>query len=69
MTGLRQKILSATSEAEVSNLMVEGKTYEFASVQTRNSWKNAANRVNSGQKYTATTTEGGTAKKKARRSR
>ena len=69
MTGLRQQILSATSEEEVTKLIAEGKTYEFASIQTRNSWKNAANRVNSGQKYPATTTEGGTAKKKARRSR
>ena len=69
MTGLRQRILSATSEEEVNKLMAEGKTYEFASIKTRNSWKTAANRTNSGQKYTPTTTKGGTAKKKARRSR
>ena len=69
MAGLRQQILSATSESEVTKLMAQGTTYEFSSVKTRNSWKRAANRVNSGQKYTATTTEGGTAKKKARRSR
>jgi hypothetical protein len=29
MTGLRQKILLATSEEEVKKLVAEGKTYEF----------------------------------------
>ncbi len=44
MTGLRQRILAATSEEEVKKLVEEGKTYEFASRATRNSWKHAAHR-------------------------
>lgn len=67
MTGLRQKILLATSEAEVNKLLAEGKTYEFASVKTRNSWANAARRKANGEKYVVTKTE--KPKKKARRSR
>jgi len=43
--GLRQRILSVTSEAEVVKLMEDGKTYEFASRKTRNSWKSAARRA------------------------
>lgn len=67
MTGLKQKILSATSEEEVNKLIAEGKTYEFASRKTRNSWANAARRKSAGEKYIATKTE--RPKKKARRSR
>jgi hypothetical protein len=51
MTGLRQKILLATSEEEVKKLVAEGKTYEFASVKTRNSWGNAARRKSAGEVY------------------
>ncbi len=43
--GLRQKILAATSEAEVLKLLAEGKTYEFASRKTSNSWKSAGRRA------------------------
>lgn len=67
MTGLKQKILSATSEEEVNKLIAEGKTYEFASRKTRNSWANASRRKSAGEKYIATKTE--RPKKKARRSR
>jgi deoxyribose-phosphate aldolase len=67
MTGLRQKILLATSEEEVKKLVAEGKTYEFASVKTRNSWGNAARRKSAGEKYIPTKAE--KPKKKARRSR
>ena len=67
MTGLKQKILLATSEEEVKSLLAEGKTYEFASRRTRNSWVNAARRKSAGEKYVATKTE--SPKKKARRSR
>ncbi len=69
MIGLKQKILSATSEEEVSKLLAEGTKYEFASTKTRNSWKNAATRGKRGEKYIATSTPGGTTKKKPRRSR
>lgn len=51
MMGLRQKILAASSEEEVSKLLAEGKTYEFASKETRNSWKTAAERRLKGAKY------------------
>ena len=67
MEGLRQKILLATSEEEVKKLVAEGKTYEFASVKTRNSWASAARRKSAGEKYGPTKTE--KPKKKARRSR
>lgn len=67
MTGLKQKILLATSEEEVKSMLAEGKTYEFASLKTRNSWANAARRKYAGEKYTPTKTE--KPKKKARRSR
>lgn len=67
MTGLKQKILLATSEEEVKIMLAEGKTYEFASRKTRNSWVNAARRKSAGEKYVATKTE--RPKKKARRSR
>ena len=43
--GLRQRILSATSEAEVVKLVKEGEAYEFASRKTRNSWKSAGRRA------------------------
>lgn len=45
MQGLRQRILAAASETEVAKLVEEGKTYEFSSRQTRNSWKSAARRA------------------------
>ena len=67
MTGLRQKILLASSREEVEKLLAEGKTYEFASVKTRNSWSNAARRKAAGEKYVPTKAE--KPKKKARRSR
>lgn len=67
MTGLKQKILLATSQEEVNALLAEGKTYEFASRRTRNSWTNAARRKSAGEKYVVTKTE--KPKKKARRSR
>lgn len=67
MTGLRQKILLATSEEEVKKLLAEGKTYEFASVKTRNSWASAVRRKAAGEKYTPTKTEATKPKKKARR--
>lgn len=57
MIGLKQKILAASSSEEVQKLLSEGKTYEFASVKTRNSWKNAAARVQRGEKYVATKAE------------
>ena len=69
MLGLRQKILSATSEEEVNKLLEEGKTYEFASVRTRNSWKNAARRKAAGEKYAVTKSQQPAKKKKIRRSR
>jgi deoxyribose-phosphate aldolase len=69
MMGLRQKILSATSEEEVKKLLTEGKTYEFASVKTRNSWQNAARRKAAGEKYAPTKSEQPAKKKKIRRSR
>jgi hypothetical protein len=44
ITGLRQKILFATSKDAIETLLEEGKTYEFAAKKTRNSWKSAARR-------------------------
>ena len=44
MQGLRQKILAATSVEALEQLLITGKTYEFASKSTRNSWKNAGRR-------------------------
>lgn len=69
MLGLRQKILTATSEAEVAKLLEEGKTYEFASVKTRNSWKSAARRKAAGEKYVPTKSEQPAKKKKIVRMR
>jgi deoxyribose-phosphate aldolase len=69
MQGLRQKILMATSEDQITKFLEEGKTYEFASVRTRNSWKNAARRKAAGEKYVPTTSEQPAKKKKIRRSR
>ena len=45
MQGLRQKILAATSEDEVTKLLEVGKGFEFASRKTRNAWKSAARRA------------------------
>lgn len=68
--GLRQKILSASSEEEVNKLLTEGKTYEFASTKTRNSWKSAAQRRLKGATYTPKAREEGASKKrKIRKSR
>lgn len=70
MMGLRQKILSAASEEEVNKLLTEGKTYEFASTQTRNSWKSAATRRLKGATYTPKERSEAPAKKrKVRKSR
>jgi deoxyribose-phosphate aldolase len=69
MLGLKQRILTATSEEEVKKLLVEGKTYEFASIKTRNSWANAARRKSAGEKYVPTKSETSTKKRKVRRSR
>jgi hypothetical protein len=67
--GLRQKILGSTSPEEISKLLEQGKTYEFASVKTKNSWKNAAVRANKGEKYAPTKSENGARKKKPRKIR
>jgi hypothetical protein len=45
MQGLRQKILAATSEVEVTQLLEAGKKFEFASRKMVNSWKSAARRA------------------------
>jgi len=42
--GLRQRILQASTPEEITALCESGKTYEYASVRTRNSWAHAANR-------------------------
>lgn len=42
---LKSRIKSATTEAEVLNLLKEGKSFEFASKRTRNSWLHASKRV------------------------
>ena len=55
-TGLKQQILSAKSIEEVQQLLNTGKTYEFASQSTRNSWRNAGRRATAyfkGEKYIA----------------
>ena len=69
MQGLKQRILVATSEDEVQKLLNEGKTYEFASKKTRNSWASAARRKAAGEKYAPSTAEKPKSKKKARRTR
>ena len=69
MQGLKQRILVATSEDEVQKLLNEGKTYEFASKKTRNSWASAARRKAAGEKYAPTKAEKSKSKKKARRTR
>jgi len=69
MQGIRQRILLATSQEEVSKLLNEGKTYEFASKKTRNSWTSAARRKAAGEKYVVGVAEKPKPKKKARRSR
>jgi hypothetical protein len=69
MLGLKQRILTATSEEEVKKLLAEGKTYEFASIKTRNSWTSAARRKSAGEKYVASKAEKPKSKKKARRTR
>ena len=69
MQGLRQRILLATSQDEVSKLLTEGKTYQFASVKTKNAWTNAARRKAAGEKYVPTKSDKPAKKKKIRRSR
>jgi hypothetical protein len=69
MQGLKQRILVATSEDEVQKLLNEGKTYEFASKKTRNSWASAAHRKAAGEKYVPSKAEKPRSKKKARRTR
>jgi deoxyribose-phosphate aldolase len=69
MQGLRQRILLAISQDEVSKLLAEGKTYEFASVKTKNAWTNAARRKSAGEKYVPTKSDKPAKKKKVRRSR
>ena len=69
MLGLKQRILSATSIDEVSKLLKDGTTYEFASVKTKNSWVNAAKRNAAGMKYIITAITEKPAKKKKTRAR
>lgn len=40
--GLREQIKNAGSEAEINQLISNGKTYEWASDRTKNSWKSTA---------------------------
>lgn len=40
--GLREQIKHAGSETEVTQLISKGKTYEWASDRTKNSWKSTA---------------------------
>lgn len=40
--GLREQIKSAGSENEIVQLLANGRTYEFASDRTKNSWKSTA---------------------------
>lgn len=40
--GLREQIKNAGSEAEINELVSKGKTYEWASDRTKNSWKSTA---------------------------
>lgn len=42
--GLRQKILTASNETEIKNLMLAGTRFEFASEVTKRRWKIAARR-------------------------
>lgn len=41
---LRERIANAETETEISDLLKEGASYEFASNKTRRSWKRWANR-------------------------
>lgn len=40
--GLREQIKTANSESEVSTLLSTGKSFEFASERTKQSWKSTA---------------------------
>lgn len=40
--GLREQIKTANSESEVSTLLSKGKSFEFASERTKQSWKSTA---------------------------
>ncbi len=44
-TSLKNRIKSAKSETEVSELLKEGKTYQFASVKTKNSWSHTGKKI------------------------
>jgi len=44
ITGLRQRLLVAKTEAEIVNLLEEGLKFESASGVTRRRWKRAATR-------------------------
>ena len=44
-TSLKSRIKSAKTEAEVADLLKEGKSYDFASVRTRNSWIHTSKKV------------------------
>lgn len=40
--GLREQIKNAGSEAEINDLISKGRTFEYASDRTKNSWKSTA---------------------------
>jgi sugar/nucleoside kinase (ribokinase family) len=42
MSGLKQRILNAKNESELSSLLTEGKSYEHASDKTKKQWEKAA---------------------------
>ena len=42
MTGLRERILKATSVEDIHTLLAEGEKYEYASKRTRSAWGNTA---------------------------
>ena len=44
ITGLKEKIAHAETEAEVINLLASGQTFNYASPRTKLSWKHAAQR-------------------------
>lgn len=40
--GLREQIKNATSDNDVAQLLVTGKSYQFASDRTKSSWRSTA---------------------------
>jgi hypothetical protein len=40
--GLREQIKTASSEAEITELLTKGKKFEWASERTQSSWKSTA---------------------------